>query len=209
MKQSMMILSALAFLAPIFLFARPASAAGQCYCYTEFGLASVADATCTDVPLPACTPTNNKYTCEWQADASACGEKVLTWKKSNDEFNRRKAVQEQNQFSFAGKIIPDCALKDKLDLQDTGNPCGDVSIFVLLLINVSRYLFSIIGALALAAFIYGGFVLILSQGNTEKIQHGRDIVLAAVIGLVVAFGGYVIIRFLGEAIKLKGGLGLS
>ena len=81
--------------------------------------------------------------------------------------------------------------------------CRDVSIFIVLIINLGSYIFTIIGALALAVFVYGGFMFILSAGNPEKIKKGIDAMLAAVIGLVIAFGGYFLIRFLGEAIQVK------
>lgn len=98
------------------------------------------------------------------------------------------------------KFLPNCVLDDKLDL--TGD-CGDISIFIWVLLNASKYVFSIIGAIALAVFIYGGFVLIISQGSEEKITQGTDAMKAAVIGLAVAFFGYFLIKYLGDAIGLK------
>lgn len=52
-------------------------------------------------------------------------------------------------------------------------------------------------------FIYGGFTLILSRGNSEQTSKGIEIITAAVIGLVVVFGAYMLVRFLGEALDLK------
>ncbi len=102
------------------------------------------------------------------------------------------------------KFIPACALD-----APTGNPadegqCRSISIFVILMFNVINYLFGIVGALALLFFIYGGFVLILSRGNSEQTSKGIGILTAAVIGLVVVFGAYMLVRFLGTAIDLKG-----
>lgn len=88
------------------------------------------------------------------------------------------------------KFIPQCALEDKLS-----DECKDISIFVILAIRVADYMFSIIGALALLVFIYGGFRLILSQGSAENIDAGKNAMLAAVTGLAVAFGGYLLIQF--------------
>lgn len=101
------------------------------------------------------------------------------------------------------EIIPSCLLADVVPME-----CRDISIFIKLLIELGRYLFTIIGAVALAAFVYGGFMFILSAGNPEKIKKGTDAMLAAVIGLIIAFGGYMIIRFLGEAIQVKPGFTL-
>lgn len=84
-----------------------------------------------------------------------------------------------------------------------GNECRDVGIFVTLLIDISKYLFGIVGALALLFFIYGGFALILSQGNPEKVKKGTGAMAAAFIGLVIVFAAYVLVQFLGQAVGLQ------
>lgn len=101
------------------------------------------------------------------------------------------------------KFIPQCALDNP-----TGNPadeqeCRSISIFIILLLKFSSYLFSIVGALALIAFIYGGFTLILSRGSTEQVKKGKDIMVAAIVGLIIVFGAYMLVRFLGTAVGLK------
>jgi len=90
-----------------------------------------------------------------------------------------------------GGIIPDCVLRG-----ETTGKCGNVNIFLEVLLNLAHYLFGIIGALALAMFVYGGFVLIMSQGSPDKVKQGTGIMAAAVIGLVIAFGAYIIVQFL-------------
>lgn len=113
-------------------------------------------------------------------------------------------------FSNAGqvfaqsKFIPPCALSSDIGSVEKEGECRSVSVFVTLLINLSAYLFTIVGALALLFFIYGGFTLILSRGATEQVKKGKDIMVAAIIGLVIVFGAYMLVRFLGEAVGLKG-----
>ena len=99
---------------------------------------------------------------------------------------------------LAGRVIPQCLLKDKLSAD-----CLSVDVFVALLINFGRGMFAILGAFALAYFVYGGFILIVSEGNQEKVKKGTGAMLAAATGLVVAFGGYLLIRFLSEAVGVK------
>lgn len=99
-------------------------------------------------------------------------------------------------------FIPDCALKNPGPGVDEGN-CRSISIFVILLLKFSNYLFGVVGALALIAFIYGGFVLILSRGATEQVKKGKDAMVAAIVGLVIVFGAYMLVRFLGTAVGLK------
>lgn len=81
--------------------------------------------------------------------------------------------------------------------------CDNVNIFIWLAINVGTYIFTFIGALALLFFVYGGFMLILSQGKADKIKQGTGAMTAAVIGLIIAFGAYALINFLGTTIGLK------
>lgn len=101
-------------------------------------------------------------------------------------------------------IIPKCALQDPGQGVDEGE-CRSVSVFVTLLINIANYLFTFVGALALLFFIYGGFTLILSRGSTDQVKKGKDIMVAAIVGLIIVFGAYMLVRFLGEAVGLKGG----
>lgn len=207
------IIFALLLLLPM-LGAQPASAAGQCYCYTEFGQAPLADAICSSEPLIGCNKekVGAKFKdCTWEENAGACDAKVVQWKKDNDSFLGGQAAEAQQQTKtetskgLIRSAIPDCVFADKWD---PNGPCADVSVFVLTLIGFGRSLFTVIGALALVMFIYGGFMLILSQGNPEKVKKGTDAMMAAVIGLVIAFGGYALIIFLGKAVGLKSGFGL-
>ncbi len=71
-------------------------------------------------------------------------------------------------------------------------PCenGDVVDFELryiwlILAAVLEMLLLLAGILAVAYFIYGGFVIMTSQGNPERISSGRNVILHATIGLVI------------------------
>lgn len=97
-------------------------------------------------------------------------------------------------------FLPPCILEDRLDKD---SECRDISIFVILGINIANYLFTIIGALALLMFIYGGVLFVISQGNPEKVKKGADAMLAAVIGLIVVFSAYLLVGFLGEVVGVE------
>jgi len=102
--------------------------------------------------------------------------------------------------AFAQNAVSDLVTKCGNQTKPSGD-CRDVGIFVQLAIAVGKYIFSIIGALALLFFIYGGFTLILSQGNSEKVKKGMGIMAAAFIGLVIVFGAYFLVQFLSGALK--------
>ena len=53
----------------------------------------------------------------------------------------------------------------------------------------------IVGSLALVMFIYGGIVWMTAAGNDQRVQRGKDTLLWAVIGLVVIFSSYALVRF--------------
>lgn len=95
-------------------------------------------------------------------------------------------------------IIPDCMIGGVPDPR-----CDNINVFIWTAINVGTYLFSFIGALALLFFVYGGFMLILSQGIPEKINKGKDAMIAAVIGLIIAFSAYALIVFVSGKIGVQ------
>lgn len=54
----------------------------------------------------------------------------------------------------------------------------------------------LLGLIGLILVIYGGFTLLLSAGNPEKIKKGRDIILWAVIGIIVVLSSYGILLYI-------------
>ncbi len=109
-------------------------------------------------------------------------------------------VEAAETSAVSSKLIPECVLT-----RDTAamKQCDNVNVFIWLAINIGIYLFGFIGALALLFFIYGGVILIISQGNQEKIKQGTSAMTAAIIGLVIAFSAYALISFLSSTIGVK------
>ncbi len=145
----------------------------------------------------------------WKSTAAECIANTQEWQVKFDSMllEGKKIAESSAQETPTGKSALS-TLIGKCGLANMPSECWDVTVFVSLLLQITNYLFGIIGALALGAFVYGGFVLILSQGNPEKVKQGTGAMINAVIGLLVAFGGYVLISFLGEILKLKSDFGL-
>lgn len=59
--------------------------------------------------------------------------------------------------------------------------------------NIISVVLSVIGSLALLAFIVGGVRWLFSGGNSEQVKKGAKTMLYAVIGLFVVFGSYAIL----------------
>ena len=53
----------------------------------------------------------------------------------------------------------------------------------------------IASVVAVAYLIVGGYQYITSSGNAEQAQAGRTTVLNAIIGLIIIFAAFVVIRF--------------
>jgi len=84
---------------------------------------------------------------------------------------------------------------EKVELE---NPLGGgtgITSIPRLIGNIIKTILTIVGALALAMFVYGGFTWMTSGGSSEKIQKGKNILMWAVIGLVVIFTSYTLVDF--------------
>jgi len=83
--------------------------------------------------------------------------------------------------------------------------CGNYELndFMVLAINISKWILGMVGSLSLIMFIYGGFIFLISAGGSEKVGQAKKIIVAAVIGLIIVFTSYLIIKF------VLGSLGLT
>ncbi len=85
------------------------------------------------------------------------------------------------------------------------NPLGGgtgVTSVPLLIGNIIKTILMIVGALALAMFVYGGFTWLTSGGSADKVKKGKDILIWATIGLIVIFTSYTLVDFLLTALGI-------
>lgn len=54
-----------------------------------------------------------------------------------------------------------------------------------------------IGVAFMILMIYGGFRWMLARGNEAEVQKAKDLIEAAVFGLIIVLGAYVITSFVG------------
>ena len=83
--------------------------------------------------------------------------------------------------------IPPCAF--------TGQ-CRDVNELVDFFIRSGKTMLGMIGMLGLVAFIYGGILMVFSFGSADKVSQGKEVMIAAVIGIIIVFSAYIIVAFL-------------
>ena len=74
--------------------------------------------------------------------------------------------------------------------------------FIKIALNVSKWILGITGSLTLLMFIYGGVMFLISSGSSEKVTQAKQIIIGAVIGLIIVFAAYTIIRFTFKAMGL-------
>ena len=92
-----------------------------------------------------------------------------------------------------GKTI--CSLSNPIK----GNPTEITEIIGMAIKGV----LGIVGALAMFAFVQGGFQWMTSAGSPEKIKAGRDAMMWSVIGLIATFASYSILKFMLDLIHNK------
>lgn len=84
------------------------------------------------------------------------------------------------------------------------NPETDVGLVLLAIVEMILR----IGVLVAIGFvIYGGFQYMISQGEPDKTKNARTTIINAVIGLVIATLGTVIVNFVGGRL-ISGGTAL-
>lgn len=85
------------------------------------------------------------------------------------------------------------------------NYCGNYELndFVELAINVSQLILGLVGSLTLIMFVYGGVMFLISGGSSDKIAQAKKIMIAAVVGLVIVFSSWLIIKFVTETLGAR------
>lgn len=92
---------------------------------------------------------------------------------------------------------PALAQTSVINPNDTKYETGsyDANDILNIVINVTKIILGIVGSLTLLMFIYGGFSFLISAGSSEKVSKAKGILTAAVIGLIIVFSSYIIIKF--------------
>ncbi len=98
-------------------------------------------------------------------------------------------------FTIAAFLLPLAAQAQSDPAQHPLNPIAAGSPAELYG-RIIRAFLGIIGSAALLFIIIGGFIILTSRGNAEKVKSGRDTVVWATIGLIIAFSAWIILRFI-------------
>jgi uncharacterized membrane protein len=127
---------------------------------------------------PASTVNNTGY-----ADTAAAAE-------GDDEPKPKEESKNLKEYTFdLGSISLDPDDQEKSYFSSKNPP---IIAFILKLIN---YALTIMGSIAVIVLIIGGFMMLVAQGNQQKLDEAKDIIKYAIMGLLVAFLSYIIVLF--------------
>lgn len=132
-----------------------------------------------------CGKITNQSFCGPDKDGKVQGSKVCAW--ANGHCVSRVEQEISAQYKRTGGFLPDCAY--------AGN-CRSVSDFLSVFISIAREAFKYIGSIAFLMFVYGGITIVLSFGSPDKVQKGKQILVAAVIGIAISFSAFILVDFL-------------
>jgi type IV secretory pathway VirB2 component (pilin) len=102
------------------------------------------------------------------------------------------------RFSFAAPLL--LAAHQVAAATSLTNPLGSTDNPDQVIANVIQVFLGLVGGIALLIFVYGGFMMLISRGNPEKVKSGQDALVWATLGLIIIFGSYGIVRLIFQAI---------
>lgn len=66
---------------------------------------------------------------------------------------------------------------------------------VQITVNTIKWALSFLGLVAVVMIIWGGFMWMTSAGNEERVRKAKDILKAAIIGMIVVLISWVLVLF--------------
>lgn len=76
------------------------------------------------------------------------------------------------------------------------NPLGDIEDPQALAIRILQVFLGFLATIGLVMFVYGGFVMLTSGGNAEKIKKAKATLVWAAAGVATILGSYTILQFI-------------
>jgi len=111
-----------------------------------------------------------------------------------DDDTLMNSVKKGRQFTMLG-----CISSGTTAGFDDGQSDGQrgAPTFVQKLLDV---IFSLAGGLAFLYLIYGGFIILSSQADPEKLNYGKRLIYGSIVGLILTLGSVFIVNLIGSGI---------
>ena len=96
---------------------------------------------------------------------------------------------------YSGLTNNDCSLKNPgTDTNSQANYIWKIAL------NIVDDLLQLIGYTTVGYIMYGGFLMMTSNGASDKAAHGRKTIMSAAIGLVIALASVALVNFISSNI---------
>ena len=96
---------------------------------------------------------------------------------------------------YSGLTNDDCSLKNPgADTNSQANYIWKIAL------NIVDDLLQLIGYPTVGYIMYGGFLMMTSNGAPDKAAHGRKTIMSAAIGLVIALASVALVNFISSKI---------
>jgi hypothetical protein len=105
----------------------------------------------------------------------------------------KNPVKAGRQFTLLGCITSGTSV----GFDNKDGAVGGAPSFVQALLNV---IFSLAGGLAFLYLMYGGYIIITSQADPERLNYGRRLIYGAITGLIITIGSVFIVNLIGSGI---------
>ena len=98
---------------------------------------------------------------------------------------------------YSGLTNNDCSLKSPgADTNSQANYIWKIAL------NIVDDLLQLIGYVTVGYIMYGGFLMMTSNGAPDKAAHGRKTIMSAAIGLVIALASVALVNFISSKIGI-------
>lgn len=113
---------------------------------------------------------------------------------------------ESNKCDKKGRILTlkpwyDGLTEDNCSIKDPGSDADSQANFIWkIVLNIVDDLLQLIGYTTVGYIMYGGFLMMTSNGAPDKAAHGRKTIMSAAIGLVIALASVALVNFISSKI---------
>ena len=98
---------------------------------------------------------------------------------------------------YDGLLDGDCNVKSPGD-----NTYSQANFIWKIVLNIIEDLLQVVGYATTGYIMYGGFLIMTSNGSSDKVAHGRKTIMNAAIGLVVALSSVAVVSFISSNIGI-------
>ncbi|MFH1890504.1 MAG: pilin [Candidatus Kuenenbacteria bacterium] len=137
-----------------------------------------------------------------------CGNETVNYTPANDNDDCKKICNtvnpsegvNQNKLCENNRIDQNNgsgSITIKNPLSKQGGPMNPEVLYGRIITG----LLSFVGIASLAAFVYAGFIFLISAGNPERVKKAKDVMVYAVIGVVVSMASYAILSFIFKTLE--------